>query len=65
LTVEYLAIIQAVDYLSLENNLSSETKNIYNELRTMIPVFTEDAPRYPDLEKIKDFLKETTPNIFD
>jgi histidine ammonia-lyase len=65
LAVEYLAIIQAVDYLSLENNLSSETKNIYNELRTMIPVFTEDAPRYPDLEKIKDFLKETTPNIFD
>jgi histidine ammonia-lyase len=65
LAVEYLAIIQAVDYLSLENNLSSETKNIYNELRTMIPVFTEDTPRYPDLEKIKDFLKETTPNIID
>ncbi len=65
LAVEYLAIIQAIDYLSLENNLSSEANNIYHELRTLIPVFTEDSPRYPDLEKIKEYLQATTLNIID
>ena len=63
LAVEYLAIIQAIDYLSLENNLSSETKKIFLELRNIIPVFTEDSPRYPDLEKIKEYLQASTPNI--
>jgi len=65
LAVEYLAIIQAIDYLSLENNLSSKTKKIFLELRNIIPVFTDDSPRYPDLEKIKKYLQASTPNIID
>ncbi len=65
LAVEYLAIIQSIDYLSLENNLSSQAKKIFMELRAMIPVFTEDSPRYPDLEKIKTYLQASTPNIID
>ncbi|RLD48911.1 MAG: aromatic amino acid lyase [Bacteroidetes bacterium] len=63
LAVEYLAIIQAIDYLSLESQLATETNKIFRELRTQVPVFTDDSPRYTDLEKIKNYLKASAPNI--
>jgi histidine ammonia-lyase len=63
LAIEYLAIIQAIDYLSFENKLASTTKKAYFELRKIVPVFTEDTPRYTDLEKIKEYLLTSTPKI--
>jgi histidine ammonia-lyase len=63
LAIEYLAIIQAIDYLSFENKLASTTKKAYLELRKIVPVFTEDTPRYTDLEKIKEYLLASTPKI--
>jgi len=63
LAIEYLAIIQAIDYLSFENKLASTTKKTYLELRKIVPVFTEDTPRYTDLEKIKEYLLASTPKI--
>jgi histidine ammonia-lyase len=65
LAIEYLAIIQAVDYLLFEDKLASSTQKLYQELRNIVPVFTEDAPRYTDLEKIKDYLLASTPKIID
>ena len=63
LAVEYLAIIQAIDYLSLESQLATETNKIFRGLRALVPVFTDDSPRYTDLEKIKNYLKASAPNI--
>jgi len=63
LAIEYLAIIQAIDYLSYENKLASTTKKAYLELRKIVPVFTEDTPRYTDMEKIKKYLLASTPKI--
>lgn len=63
LAIEFLAIIQAVDYLSYEDRLASTTKKIYKELRNIVPVFSEDTPRYTDLEKIKEYLLASTPKI--
>ncbi|MCB2206686.1 MAG: aromatic amino acid ammonia-lyase [Bacteroidetes bacterium] len=65
LAIEFLAIIQAVDYLSYEDKLASTTKKLYQELRNIVPVFSEDAPRYTDLEKIQEYLLASTPKIID
>ena len=65
LAIEYLAIIQAIDYLSFEGKLASTTKNIYQELRKIVPVFTEDSARYIDLEKIKKYLLASAPEIIE
>lgn len=65
LSIEYLAIIQAIDYLSFEDKLASRTNQIYRELRNIVPVFIEDTPRYTDLEKIKEYLLASTPKIID
>ncbi len=63
LSVEYLAIIQAIDYLGIQDKLATKTRHIYNEIREIVPVFTDDNPRYPDLEKIKNYLRNNYPNI--
>lgn len=64
LAVELMALVQAVDYLKIEDQLAEKTRQLYQEIRTIVPVFTEDDARYEDLEKVvnhireKDFLTE-------
>lgn len=40
-----MAIVQAVDYLEDTGSVVSRTKDIYNEIRSFLPVFTEDTPQ--------------------
>ena len=63
LAVEFLAIIQAVDYLKDSGNLAQHTKDIYSRLRDLVPAFTEDTPKYGDLKKIKELLLSYNPEI--
>ncbi len=63
LAIEFLTIIQAIDYLKIDNKLSSLSRSTYDQLRKLVPVFAEDTPKYKDLEKIKLHLKENNPNI--
>ena len=63
LAVEFLAIIQAVDYLNDSDKLARHTKDIYSRLRELVPAFKEDTPKYGDLKKIKDFLLSGNPEI--
>jgi len=63
LAVEYLAIIQAIDYLEIQAKLAGKSKEIYSNLRKIVPVFTDDSPRYIDLQKIKDYLSDNNPNL--
>ena len=63
LAVEYLCMIQAVDYLKIQDKMASATKNIYDKLRTIVPVFVEDIPKYDELKKIKNFLLAHNPEI--
>ncbi len=63
LAVEFLAIIQAVDYLKIQDKLATSTRNSYNSLRKVVPVFVDDSPKYDDLKKIKDFLLANDPKI--
>lgn len=51
-------IIQAVDYLKIQDKMSSHTRNLYEDLRKIIPPFTEDIIMYEFTHKVADFLKE-------
>lgn len=63
LAVEFLAIIQAIDFLTIQDKLASKSKEMYDSLREIVPVFTQDNPRYVDLQKIKDYLLDNNPNL--
>lgn len=59
LSVQIMAIVQAIDSLSCQTQLSSQTRAVYNTIRSIFPVFIEDHPKYADLLKIKTLLMES------
>ncbi len=58
MAVELIAILQAVDYLSIGNELSSKTKNVYNTLRKIVPKFVDDSSKYKEIERTISFIKD-------
>lgn len=57
MAIHFMAIVQAVDYLKIQERLSPRTKDIYNEIRSFFPVFTEDTPKYKEIETMIEWLK--------
>lgn len=57
LAIEAITIIQAVEYLGFQDKVSSSTKELYDEIRKIIPAFSDDMVMYPYLEKVKKYLK--------
>lgn len=56
LAIEAMAIVQAIDLLEQKDEVSSATKKIYDDVRAIFPAFTTDAPLYPAVEGIKQYL---------
>jgi histidine ammonia-lyase len=57
LAIEFVSIIQAVDYLKCEDKLSSASKKLYKQMRELIPVFVEDSTPYARQQKMISLLK--------
>jgi histidine ammonia-lyase len=57
LTIEAITIIQAIEYLGFQDKVSSSTKELYDEIRKIIPAFSDDMVMYPYLEEVKKYLK--------
>lgn len=56
LAIELITIVQAIDYLEQKDKISSVTKKMYEDIRTIIPTFKEDQVMYPFVQKVKDYL---------
>src|SRR5690606_9080983 len=54
--IEMITIIQAIEYLKVEDKVSAKTRKGYNEIRALVPVFKEDVVMYPYVKKVKDFM---------
>lgn len=57
LTIEAITIVQAIEYLGFQDKISSATKELYDEIRKIIPAFSNDMVMYPYLEEVKKYLK--------
>jgi len=57
LAVQFMGLAQAIDYLKCQDKLSPKSLNIYKEIREFFPVFKEDTPLYPKVEKMIDYLR--------
>ncbi len=64
LAIEWIGILQAIDYLGTKNKLSPKTYSIYKTLREIVPTFVHDSLKYKDIESIKKVLISTEPNLF-
>ena len=58
LSIEILTLLQAVDALGFQEKLSPINSKYYKKLRAIVPAFKEDDKRYPDLEKIREFISK-------
>lgn len=58
MAILFMTIVQAVDCLGIQSKLSPSTAKIYNEIRQFFPVFTEDTPKYKEIEEMIKYLKD-------
>ncbi|MCO6147302.1 histidine ammonia-lyase [Flavobacterium sp. NRK1] len=58
LAIEAMAIVQAIDALNYKDEVSSGTRKIYDDIRAILPVFSEDKAMYPYVQAVKEYLMQ-------
>lgn len=56
LSIQIIALMQAIDYLKCQSRLSSFAHTMYNEVRAIMPAIVEDQPRYKEIQRVKQYL---------
>lgn len=51
-------MVQAVDYLQIADLLSVKTRQLYDRVRRVVPLFVEDNPLYGAIEELVEELKK-------
>ncbi|MBQ0152929.1 MAG: aromatic amino acid lyase [Chryseobacterium sp.] len=57
LAIEAITVVQAIDYLGYKDQVSTATRELYDDIRKIIPTFSSDMVMYPYLEEVKKYLK--------
>src|SRR5574344_865280 len=63
MAIYYIGLAQAVDCLKIENNLSDHTRKIYQDIRQILPAFVSDMPKYEEIEKVINYIKNKPTNL--
>lgn len=58
MTIQYIALAQAVDCLNISGKLSPTTQRVYEAIRTIMPVVIDDTPFYKEIALVEDYLKQ-------
>ncbi len=57
LSVQLLTLIQAIEYLGIQDRLSGLSKKVYTDLRELVPAFLEDGIMYEKLLKVGEYIR--------
>ena len=55
--IHFMALIQAIDFLKIENKISNTNRQIYNDIRAIFPPIEDDSPLHKEIEAINVYLK--------
>lgn len=58
MSVQFMGIVQAIDCLKIQEQLSPKSRRVYEEIRSFFPVFTADTPKYKEIEAMTNYLKK-------
>lgn len=61
IAIHFVAIMQAVDCLKIADALAPASRRLYDDVRHLVPTFTDDQPKYHELAALKEFLHLNTP----
>jgi len=56
LAIQTISLMQAIDYLKCHSRLSTATSTMYNEVRSIMPSFIDDQPKYKELQRVRTYL---------
>jgi histidine ammonia-lyase len=56
MSIHFMALVQAIDYLEIHDRLSGKTRAVYDEIRAFFPKFADDAPKHKDIERMHQYL---------
>ncbi|MRI00795.1 aromatic amino acid lyase [Kriegella sp. EG-1] len=54
--IEMITVVQAIEYLQVQDVVSTKTKNMYDAVRKIVPAFKEDTIMYPYVNLVKDYI---------
>lgn len=58
LAIEMMTILQAIDYLECHFRLSTFSRQKYEDLRNIVPKFSEDKIKYKDVRNIINYIRD-------
>ncbi len=58
MAIHMMALVQAVDCLKIADKLAPATRELYDLIRDIVPVFVDDTPKYKEIEAIINILKK-------
>ncbi|MFR6634825.1 MAG: HAL/PAL/TAL family ammonia-lyase [Alistipes onderdonkii] len=61
--IEMLALVQAADYLQCAGELSDATRQLYADIRGIVPRFADDTPKHREIAAIENFLKNNSASL--
>ena len=56
IAIEMITVVQAIEFLGVQDKVSTKTKNMYDAVRKIVPPFKEDLIMYPYVNQVKDFI---------
>lgn len=58
MAIHMMALVQAVDCLKIADRLAPATRELYNQVREIVPLFVEDTPKYKEIAAVMEWLKK-------
>lgn len=57
MSIQYIALAQAVDCLGIKDRLAPATRRAYDAIRSLVDTIREDKPFYEDIAKVENYLR--------
>lgn len=57
LAIELMSLIQAIDYLEFSDRMSAKSKQVFDDLRNVVPPFKKDTTKYKDVKNMTDYIR--------
>ncbi len=57
MSIMFMSLVQAIDILKISEKLSTQSKELYKNIRAIFPAFIDDNPLYKDIAAVEEYLK--------
>ncbi len=63
LAIHMITILQAISYMGCEKKLSAYSRKKFDDLRQIVPMFSEDTTKYKEIQQIAYYILENKPKF--